>query len=259
MGRVSLQMENALNNLYQWFCHHNMKINEAKTQMIVLGTTGMLRNMEPVSITFNGAQVQESRVVRNLGVLIDRNLTFKDHVDSIVKRCTGTLIALNHAQHVIPRSTLPCLTQALVISILRYCLSVYGSCSNTQLHRVQKIINFCARVVSGRRRHDHISDVVQNLSWLNAERLSKYHTVCAVHNTLVTGFPVSIHSTIGIPAAQLHDHHTRHANDLTLPRIRTESGRRRLCYRGVSMLNDLRLDVNEPMFKKSLKSALLSQ
>ena len=60
-------------------------------------------------------------------------------------KCTGILIALSHARHVMPARTLKVVVQALVLSIVRYCMSVYGSCGVTRMARVQKIINFCAR------------------------------------------------------------------------------------------------------------------
>ena len=140
-----------------------MKINENKTKMLVLGSPAMLREMPKVSISFNGVQLNESETVKSLGLVLDRHLNYQAHVNSVVSRCTGALIALNHARHVIPRSTLPNIVQALTISIVRYCISIYGSCSETQLDRIQKVINFGARVVSGKRRSDHISDVVLDL------------------------------------------------------------------------------------------------
>ena len=69
-------MEHALSSLYQWFCANGMKVNAAETQMLVLGTPAMLRNMPPVVISFCGSTVPDSRVVRNLGVTIDRHLNY---------------------------------------------------------------------------------------------------------------------------------------------------------------------------------------
>ena len=232
------RIETTFSAMFQWFCHHRMKVNESKTQMLVIGTRPMLRGANDVTVTFNGSQICDSKVVRNLGVMIDRHLTYQAHVDAMTRKCTGVLMALNHSRHAIPSTTLATLVQALVISMLRYCISVYGSCGETQLRRVQKTINFCARVVSGRRRRDHISDVVQRLGWMTARQLVEYHTVSAVTKVVVNGLPEGVYNTIGAPAASSHTHDTRYANRLSVPRIRTEAGRRRLCYRGVVMYND---------------------
>ena len=165
-------------------------------------------------------------------------------------------MALSHARHVIPAHLMPKIVQSLVLSVVRYCLSVYGSCNDTQMRKIQKIINFSARVVSGRRKYDHISDVVDRLGWLNAKHLIMYHTACSLNKTIRTGTPAYIAQTVGPPRNAVHDHATRRSAELSLPRIRTEAGRRRLCYRGAALLNEL--DGWEAVpFKNTFQKALL--
>lgn len=230
-----------------------------KTQMIVIGTPAMLRDLPPVTLNFCGAVITDSRVVKNLGVNVDRHLNFEAHVDAVTRKCTGILIALAHARHVIPKKAIKSIVEALVLSIVRYCLSVYGACGTTQLRRVQKIINFCARVVTGKRRSDHVTECIGQLRWLSAEQLVTYHTVCAVERAIVSGQPESIYLTIGPRANLRHSHDTRQANLYTLPAIRTESGRKRLCYRGVSLLNSVGVVPGIPAFRSSVKNAVMLQ
>ena len=103
----------------------------------------MIKNMPPVFINFCGEVIPDSRLVKNLGVCIDSYLNYHGHLDAITEKCTGILISLNHSRHVIPKSAIRPIVEGLVISILRYGLSVYGTCGQEQLHRIQKLINFC--------------------------------------------------------------------------------------------------------------------
>ena len=144
-----MTMERALNQLSDWFNENRLKVNASKTQMIVFGTKAMLQNQPKITVNFCGTAIQESRVVKNLGLYMDRHLTFVDHVDHVVAKCSGSLMALVHAKHSLPKSSIKPIVTALVISIVRYCVSIYGTCSKTELHRIQKIINFSARVISG--------------------------------------------------------------------------------------------------------------
>ena len=132
-------------------------------------------------------------------------------------------------------------------------MSVYGSCTETQLHRVQKLVNFSARVVTGKRRYDHVSGAIAQLGWLTAKQLVAYHTVCAVERTVKSGRPASLLQTIGPRARQRHGNDTRRADMLTLPAIRVEAGRRRLCYRGVSLMNDMHIEPGIPSFRAEVK------
>ena len=113
------------------------------------------------------------------------------------------LIVLNHSRHVIPNTTLASLVQTaranhIKCTILHFCVWIM------QRHPAppQKLINFSVHVTSGRRRHDHISDVVQRLGWMNAVQLVEYHTVGAVQSAVKTGLPERVRCTIGLPANQ---------------------------------------------------------
>ena len=136
----------------------------------------------------------------NLGLTMDKHLTYEAHVDHLVQKSTGTLLALSHAKHVLPNDTLPTVVSGLVMSAIRYCLSVYGTHGSTQLQRIQRIINFGARVVSGRKKRDHISDVVRDLQWLNAKQLVSYHEMCLLkrvgtHNRSTSRHCSHVHSS----------------------------------------------------------------
>ena len=68
--------------------------------------------------------IGESVTVKNLGVTFDRFMTFDQHVAGLVRRCTGTLLALHHAKHGVPPEILPALIDGLVMSCIRYCIAV---------------------------------------------------------------------------------------------------------------------------------------
>ena len=84
----------------------------------------MLRGLPPVTLNVMGAVIPGSRVVKNLGVVMDSHLNVKGHIDYVTAKCTGVLIGLMHAKRVIPRDSLQTIVQALANSVVRYCLSV---------------------------------------------------------------------------------------------------------------------------------------
>ena len=175
----------------------------------------------------------------------------------MTRKCTGILLALSHSRNVIPRSVIKPIVQGLAISIVRYGMSVYGTCGSEQMHREQKVLNFCARVVTGRRRYDHVSDVFRDLRWMRAEELANYHRLCMVHNVITTGLPGALADTLGETGVQRHTHATRSSAAVTLPRIRSESGRRRLSYSAVHSYNELPLIPRATGFRHRLKRHLL--
>ena len=68
-----------------------------------------------------------------------------------------------------------------------------------------------------------------------------------------SGHPDSLLRTFGQRARQRHDHNTRRADAFALPAIRVEAGRRRLCYRGLSLMNDSRIEPGTLSFRADVK------
>ena len=261
IGTLTASMELNMSLLSTWFGKNGMKINAQKTQLMVLGTRQNLKQLPTVGIKFMGATVSGSPTVRNLGVVLDQTLSFTAHVDDVVRRCTGLLIGLTHSRHHLPRMTLSTLVNGLVISLVRYCISVYGSCNATQIGRLQKVLNFAARVISGRRKFDHVSDVLRDLEWLSARNLYRYHSLTLLKRTLVTDQPESL-ATHLMYRRDVHQRSTRQDGMLHLTNIRSEAGRRRFTYATVTDFNAIPADIRAmslSRFKKELHKYLLLQ
>ena len=77
----------------------------------------------------------------------------------LTKKRFGTLITLSHVLRYLPTDTIVTFVNTLVFSHIRYRLPVFGNCSGKNLRSIDKIINFAARVVSGRRKYDPVADV----------------------------------------------------------------------------------------------------
>ena len=228
------RIQQELTAISLWLGKNGLKFNEEKTQLIVIRTKQILRNLPPITVNFIGANVTGSPTVKNLGVTFDQNLTFADHVTDVTRRCTGVLSGLSHCRRALPGETLIPLVQALVVSSICYCISVCGMCGATQRARLQKLLNSEACVISSRRKYEHISDVLKEPQWVSAENLWRYHLLTMLKCTLHSGQPESLRSG-KVTRGSVHGRSTRQADSFETPVIHTESGRRRFLYSAVSM------------------------
>ena len=260
VGTLVQRLESSLSSLAKWFAQNGMKINAQKTQFTVLGTLQNLQRLPPITITFMGERTECSSTVLNLGVRFDQCMTFSRHVDDVTRKCAGLLCGLSHSRHCLPVSTLVTIVQNLVVSRIRYCLAVYGVCGVVQMRRLQKILNFAARVISGRRRFEHVGDVLHRLDWLTAENLYLYHGLCILKKIISTSEPDVLADFI--TRGDIHQRNTRNADHLALPAIRSESGRRRFKYAMVAAYNDLPASIRglgRGAFKSALRRMLLDR
>ena len=138
-----------------------------------------------------------------------------------------------------------------MLSHIRYCLVVYGCGSTSNLRRLQKIINFAARVVSGKRRFDRVSGVIEALGWLDAPDLFLYQTLCLIHKVCRTTEPESL-ANLFVTNRDLPDRlrFTRQDSLLFLPRVGTETGKRRFAYRAALEMNRLHRDFDHMPVRK---------
>ena len=176
--------------------------------------------------------------VRNLGLIFDNKLSWEAHVSMISRRCMGILSGLSHARHYLPNSVVRTLVTSLVVSQIRYCISVYGNGPKKNLLRIQKVLNFAARVIFGRKKFDHVSDLWDRLGWLRPLQLVDTATINLAHKAIKSGQPDAL-SAFFRPNSGKRERKTRQDHLYVVPRCKTGAGQRRFCVRGPNLYNSL--------------------
>ena len=63
---------------------NKLQLNEDKTEIVLVASKPVLSSSSlPQHVSLNGAEIQVSSVVRNLGVHLDESLSFQQQVSSI--------------------------------------------------------------------------------------------------------------------------------------------------------------------------------
>ena len=258
-------LEKVLDIMSTWFLEHSMKINASKTELLLCGDRRQLALIsEPPEILFMGKMLKSTDRVKNLGVVMDANLSWNLHVKYVTDRCFGTLIGLLHARHLLPRNVLPRIIDSLVFSHLRYCIQVYGGTSAEMLDKIQKVFNFAARVISHRRKFDHISGVIRDLGWLDSAQFVQYSDLCLLYKLLTNREPSILASKFRFNR-NVCTRTTRQSDQLFLEKPRTNHGKRTFTYRAGDLFNRNFDHVSNwnlltySLFKKCAKTAVRSE
>ena len=228
--RVESTLEVALN----WFTQNRLKINPNKTELLVLKSQKKIIDSD-FSIKFGNSEIKPTPCAKILGVYVDSALTWEKQVSQVTRRCYHVLVGLSKLRHKLPYVTKKMLIEALVFPHIIYCCTVWGGCTVTQRYRIQKAINFAARIVTGLARREHISPALEALGWRRFDGMLEERDVAMIEKLISPGVPpaladlvrrrsdVTVRSTRGTCADRLE-----------LPRIRTERARRSFPYRAVS-------------------------
>ena len=152
------QLTEDLRNIAAWCCKNSLLINPDKTKFLVLGTTQMLMKIpDDLSITLLSKEITSSKSAKNLGVTMECNLTYDEHVTQLTSKCIGSLCQINRVKYLFDRRTLITIINSLVFSKLLYCSSVWANTTKKNIELLQTVQNFAARVVSGTRKFDHVT------------------------------------------------------------------------------------------------------
>ena len=134
LDSLMVNLEGAANNAMKWFHSNGMKLNSKKCHLLVCG-----HKFECMICKIENIQVIETHLVKLLGVKIESDLTFKNHLDNVCKRASQKLNALSRLCSIIPFHKRKMLMQAFFRSQFSYCPLVWIFHSrelNTKINRL---------------------------------------------------------------------------------------------------------------------------
>ena len=156
-----------LRNISKWCAKNSLLINPEKTKLVVVGSAQLIKRLPHISLSLLGKTILPVSFVKDLGVYIDQYLTYDVHITKTASSCMNQLVQISRIKHLLDKKTLLLLINSFVFSKLFYCSSVWGNTSKRNLHKLQLVQNFAARVVLGLRKCDHISQGRRSLRWLD--------------------------------------------------------------------------------------------
>ena len=81
-------LNRVLKSVKEWMDFKHLKLNENKTEFMLVGKKENLGNLGVTNLTINGIQIQIADKVRDLGMIIDSNLNLNPQINNVV-RITG--------------------------------------------------------------------------------------------------------------------------------------------------------------------------
>ena len=260
LSSLRVRIEESMQHLQNWFQVNGLKMNANKTDFALIGTRASLRNAQNFSINISGSIITPSPTIKVLGVLLDQHLNWDAHVSLVVRRCNAVTASLFRVRHHLTSDALQLLVNAHVLPHILYCLSVWGGASRCRMNRVQRSLNFAARLITGVRRCDHISPALASLGWERVDGMVARHDCFNVYRALSSHCcPEALRDMFG-KRSDVSSRTTRatDAGDLRVPRCRLAQTQRGFRHRAVRTWNALPTKVKVAPSRRALISATTS-
>jgi hypothetical protein len=181
-----------LRRLTEWTDCNGLKINETKTQVIIIGYSRLLNRLDMTQIpqvTVNGTGLDYRVKVKNLGVTFNSTLDWSDHINLTCNKVIAGISTLKKVGHLIPFSVKIMLVKTLIFPFFFYCDLVTIDRTVQLTERLQRAQNYCVRFIFDLQRDEHITPYFQRLNIMRLHESVCLHTLTFLFKLLETDTP----------------------------------------------------------------------
>ena len=250
-----------------WMSSNRLKLNADKTEFIWLGTRQQLHKISWQPLVVGGVSVTPVHKVRDLGVIVDDELTMAAHVSKVVSGCFYQLRQLRSVKRCLPFEARRALVNAFISSRLDYCNATLYGVAACNIHRLQAVMNAAARLVTGVGKYEHITPVLRDvLHWLPVSKRIIFKIAVLAFNC-IRGTGPAYFNDVCVPLADIPGRASLRAaerGELFVPSTRTTIGGRSFRVAAPSVWNSLPQYLHADglslhQFKNGLKTHLFKE
>ena len=265
---ISDKLQLDLSKVELWVAKNRLVLNADKTNSILIGSRQKIKSAPSLNLSIKDKIIEQLPCVKLFGVQVDENLSWKQHCEDLLKDCSKALGLLFKFSRYIPSKVLKIIAEALILSKLNYCCTVWGSAQNQEsINNLQKLQNKAARLILG-YKVDEISreNLHDEIGWLTVRQRIHVRTLMALHNVLYSGEPNAIYVNFK-PFEIIHEHNTRFSSRcrsdnmlLEKPTLKKKTFlARAFRARAIRLWNNLDYTIKIISSKSMFKSAVLKQ
>ena len=172
-------LEECLKNIKEWMQVNFLKLNEDKTQLLVIPSKKTF-NVVDLNVQFNGNELESLADAKNLGVYFDNNLNMNKQIKHLCSTGYSSLRNLWAIGGMLSKELKTQLVHSFILSHIDYCnICLYGI-NKSEIYQLQKLLNSAVRFIfnlTGDRYRDHITPYLKELHFLPVEYRIKYKVV----------------------------------------------------------------------------------
>ena len=143
LHEVVASLESSTRTALKWFRNNLMQANPSKFQAIVFGH----KSKDEICFNINDDKVKAPKCVKQLGVYIDENLSFDEHISHLCIKAARQLKSLQIIAKYLSQNTKKIVFKSFILSNLNYCPLVRHICSIKNTQYVEKFQGRGLRII----------------------------------------------------------------------------------------------------------------
>lgn len=220
-SEVADKLNVAIDQINRWLEGNRLVLNFDKTNFMILGTKAKSKNSSEITVSVNQSLIKRVKSTKCLGVIIDEELKWTDHVDYVTKVVQSKLAILRRAKPCVPPDVLKTMYNAFVLPHFDYCSQVWSDRYQMHNDKLIKLQKYAARLILSKGINTPSSELFKELGWLPLHQRFFYLKAVFMFKCTHDLAPLYLTSNV-TKVSEVHDHNTRGANNLTIPLHKTE-------------------------------------
>ena len=135
-------------------------------------------------IKVGSQEILRSEKVRNLGAIFDCNANMEHQVMKTAQTAWYHLHAIVKIQRYLTKEQTQSIIHAYVTSRLDQNNSLLGGTTKELLNKLQRIQNAAAKIITGGKKHDHVTPLLKTLHWLPLSKRCIFKILLLVYKAL---------------------------------------------------------------------------
>lgn len=184
IAAAKTHLEECISAVQIWMAQHKLKLNDDKTDFMVFANKETAKRIEQQVLCVGGCDIPQSHSVKNVGFTMNASLTCDEQVKAVCRVGYAQLKALSKIKPFVDRASLETIVHTLITTRIDYCNALHYGASQSTLQKLQLLQNSCARLLSGAKRHEHVTPILFELHWLPVKERVAFKTFVMIYNCL---------------------------------------------------------------------------
>ena len=256
---ANLQLE----RINQWFISNKLSLNVSKTKCSFFHKPSKRDDIPLLlpKLNINHSEIERSECLKFLGVLLDENLCWKEHIKYIERKIAKNIGLLYKAKPYINKHSLLSSYHSYIYSYINYENIARGSTTRTNLKKIYSQQKHAIRIVYSKDRLSHIRELFKQCKVFNVYHVNIWKNLVFMHQINSNTVPTIVLNKFKKPT---HNYPANFAGtNYSIPAFKSNNSKYRISIRGPNLWKNISTDTEKKqqktnIFKTVMRNKLLA-